>query len=92
MGDTWYTNLQVFLDENGAITAPKGSARKMAEHITSIVAMASRPELIPLPDIRSIAAGVLAENHAPELSKPITIPTIIGSFRGGVRSVMTADT
>ena len=46
MGDRWYTNLNVFLDENGEIAAPKGPARKLAEHITAIVAMATRPEII----------------------------------------------
>ncbi len=40
MGDTWYTNLNVFLDDNGEIAAPKGPARKLAGHITEIVAMA----------------------------------------------------
>ena len=50
VGDTWYTNLQVFLDENGAIAVSSGPARKLAEHITAIVAMASIPELIPSPE------------------------------------------
>ena len=50
MGDIWYTNLQIFLDESGAIVAPKGPARKIAEHITAIVAMATRPEIIPPPE------------------------------------------
>jgi len=39
MGDTWYTNLNVFLDENGAIAAPKGPARKLADHIVAIVSL-----------------------------------------------------
>jgi hypothetical protein len=46
MGDTWIVSLEHFLDENGAIAAPKGPARNLAEHITAIVAMASRPELL----------------------------------------------
>ena len=52
MGDTWYTNLNVFLDVSGAIATPKGTALKLAEHIVSIVAMASRPEIIPLPEYK----------------------------------------
>lgn len=48
MGDTWYVNLNIFLDESGAIAVSTGPARKLAEHITAIVAMASRPEIIPL--------------------------------------------
>ena len=50
MGDTWYVNLKIFLDEDGTIAPTKGPARKLAEHIVAIVAMASRPELIPLPE------------------------------------------
>jgi len=48
MGDTWIVSLEHMLDEDGNIAAPKGPARRLAEHITAIVAMASRPELIPL--------------------------------------------
>ena len=50
MGNTWVVSLKHFLDENGEIAAPKGPARKMAEHMVAIVAMASRPEIIPLPE------------------------------------------
>jgi hypothetical protein len=49
MGDTWIVDLEHMLDENGAIAAPKGPARKLTEHIVAIVAMASSPEIIPLP-------------------------------------------
>ena len=52
MGDTWYVNLNIFLDESGAIAASKGPAQKLAEHIVAIVAMASSPELIPLPEYK----------------------------------------
>ena len=48
LGDTWFVSLKHFLDDEGAIAVPKGPARKLAEHIVAIVAMASRPELIPL--------------------------------------------
>ena len=47
MVDTWVVSLEHMLDENRAIAAPKAPARKLAEHIFSIVAMASRPEIIP---------------------------------------------
>jgi hypothetical protein len=47
MGDTWITSLAHILDESGAIAAPKGPGRKLAEHIVAIVAMASRPEMVP---------------------------------------------
>jgi len=50
MGDTWIVDLEHMLDENGAIAAPKGPARKLAEHMVAIVAMASSPEIIPLPE------------------------------------------
>lgn len=50
MGDTWVVNLEHILDENGAIAAPKGPARKLAERIVAIVAMVSSPEIIPLPE------------------------------------------
>ena len=50
MVDTWVVSLEHMLDENRATAAPKAPARKLAEHIFSIVAMASRPELIPLPE------------------------------------------
>ena len=39
MGDTWVVSLEHMLDENGAIAAPKGPARKLAEHIVAIVAI-----------------------------------------------------
>ena len=38
MPDTWVTDLQHFLNETGAIGPPSGPARKLAEHITAIVA------------------------------------------------------
>ena len=75
MGDTWYTNLQVFLDEDGAIAVSTGPARKLAEHITAIVAMASRPELIPLPEYqvrcrrrpgRKPCTGIIEADFDPE--------------------------
>jgi hypothetical protein len=50
MGDTWIVDLEHMLDENGSIAAPKRPARKLAEHIVAIVAMASSPEIIPLPE------------------------------------------
>jgi hypothetical protein len=52
MGDTWIPSLAHILDESGAIAAPKGPARKLAEHIVAIVAMASRPEIDPPPEYR----------------------------------------
>ena len=52
MGDTWITSLEHILDESGAIAAPKGPGRKLAEHIVAIVAMASRPEMVPPPEYR----------------------------------------
>ena len=50
MGNTWVVSLKHFFDEDGDIAVPKGPARKLAEHMVAIVAMASRPELIPLPE------------------------------------------
>ena len=50
MGNTWVVSLKHFLDEDGAIAPTKGPARKLAEHIVAIVAMASRPDIIPLPE------------------------------------------
>jgi hypothetical protein len=50
MGDTWITSLAHILDERGAVAAPKGPGRKLAEHIVAIVAMASRPEIVPPPE------------------------------------------
>jgi len=52
MGDTWITSLAHMLDESGAIAAPKGPGRKLAEHIVAIVAMVSRPETVPPPEYR----------------------------------------
>ncbi len=52
MGDTWITSLEHMLDESGAIAAPKGPGRNLAEHIVAIVAMASRPEIDPPPEYR----------------------------------------
>lgn len=46
MGDTWITDLTHFLDETGQIALEAGPARRLAEHITAIVAMASLPEPI----------------------------------------------
>ena len=42
MGDTWIVSLEQFLDENGAIAAPKGPAPNLAEHVVAIVDMASK--------------------------------------------------
>ena len=50
MGDTWITDLTHFLDEEGRIGPTDGPARKLAEHFTAIVEMASRPELIVPPE------------------------------------------
>ncbi len=46
MGDTWITDLTHFLDETGQIAPADGPARRLAEHFTAIVAMASLPELV----------------------------------------------
>ena len=75
MRDTWYTNLKILLDEDGSIAAPKGPARKLAEYITAIVAMASRPESIPLSEYqvrcrrrpgRKPCTGIIEANFDPE--------------------------
>ncbi len=50
MGNTWIVDLTHFLDEKGTIAPPKGPARQLAEYITSIIKMASRPEIIPPPE------------------------------------------
>lgn len=50
MGDTWVTDLSHFLDETGGIAPSKGPARRLAEHLTAIVSMISRPEIIPPPE------------------------------------------
>jgi hypothetical protein len=47
MGDTWIVSLEYFLDESGAIIQFKGPARKLAEHLVAIVAMATKPEISP---------------------------------------------
>jgi hypothetical protein len=46
LSDTWITDLTHFLDEKGRIAPERGPARRMAEFLTSIVAMVSRPELV----------------------------------------------
>jgi len=46
LGDTWITDLTHFLDEDGQIAPDSGPARRLAEHLTAIVAMASYPELV----------------------------------------------
>jgi hypothetical protein len=75
MGDTWFVNLQHVLDEDGAIAAPKGPARNLAEHIVKIVAMASRPEIIPLPEYqvscrrrpgRKPCTGIIEADYDPD--------------------------
>jgi len=38
MGDTWVTDLTHFLREDGSIAPASGPARKLAEHLGSIVA------------------------------------------------------
>lgn len=43
MGDTWVVDVTHFLDQAGNIAAPKGPARKLAEHFLSIVAAATTP-------------------------------------------------
>jgi hypothetical protein len=52
VGDTWITDLSHLLDESGSIAADRGPARRIAEYLTSIVAMASRPELVIPPEYR----------------------------------------
>ena len=47
MGDTWYTNLTHFLDEDGRIAPTKGPGRRLAEHFVAIVAMISHPAIVP---------------------------------------------
>ena len=46
LGDTWITDLTHFLDEDGQIAPADGPARRLAEHLTAIVAMASYPEIV----------------------------------------------
>ncbi len=46
VGDTWITDLTHFLDEDGRIAPESGPARRLAEHLTSIVTMVSRPEIV----------------------------------------------
>jgi hypothetical protein len=46
LSDTWITDLTHFLDKEGRIAPERGPARRMAEFLTSIVSMASRPELV----------------------------------------------
>ena len=46
MRNTWITDLTHFLDESGHIEPEKGPARRIAEYLTSIVAMVSLPELV----------------------------------------------
>lgn len=41
MPDVWVTDLTHFLDEQGLIAPRQGRARRLAEHLTSIVAMTS---------------------------------------------------
>lgn len=52
MGDTWVTDLIHFLNEDGSIAPTEGPARRLAEHLVAIVAMISRPELIPPAEYR----------------------------------------
>ena len=52
MGDTWIVSLEHFLDKNGAIIPFKGPARKLAEHMVAIVAMATMPEIIASQEYR----------------------------------------
>jgi hypothetical protein len=65
MGETWITSLEHMLDESGAIASPKEPGRKLAEHVVAIVAMASRPEVVPPQNTGFTVAGVLVENRAP---------------------------
>ena len=46
LGDTWITDLTHFLDQGGQIAPADGPARRLAEHLTAIVAMTSHPEII----------------------------------------------
>ena len=46
MDGAWITDLQHVLDKDGSIAPPSGSARRLAEHLTAIVTMVSRPELV----------------------------------------------
>jgi len=52
LGDTWIADLTHFLDVYGQIELPKGSARRLAEHLTAIVAMVSNPESVIPPELR----------------------------------------
>jgi hypothetical protein len=52
MTGTWVTDLTHFLDEEGDITPISGPAWRLAEYFTSIVAMASHPDLILPPQYR----------------------------------------
>lgn len=52
MGDTWITDLTHFLDETGQIAPESGPDRRLAEHITAIVAMASLPEIVIPPEYK----------------------------------------
>jgi len=50
MGDTWITDLTHFLDEEGHIGPTHGPARRLAEHFTAIVELASRFEFVIHPE------------------------------------------
>jgi hypothetical protein len=52
MTGTWVTDLTHFLDEDGDIALISGPAWRLAEYFTSIVAMASHPDLILPPKFR----------------------------------------
>jgi hypothetical protein len=52
MPGTWVTDLTHFLDEDGDIAPISGPAWRLAEYFTSIVAMASHPNLILPPEFR----------------------------------------
>lgn len=75
MGDTWIVDLEHMLDESGNIAAPKGPARNLAEHIVAIAAMASRPEITPVPEYqvrcrrhpgRKACPGIIEADFDPE--------------------------
>jgi hypothetical protein len=52
MPGTWITDLTHFLDEDGDIAPISGPAWRLAEYFTSIVVMASHPDLIVPPRYR----------------------------------------
>lgn len=52
MTETWVTDLTHFLDEDGDLAFLPDPAFRLAEYFTSIVAMASHPDLVIPPQFR----------------------------------------